>query len=87
MLYKPISIYGDNTGAIALAKNLEFHARTKHIGVRYHFLREEVDAGNVQLIYIGTNEQAADGFTKPLGKIGFRRFIVHLGMEICGLEL
>jgi hypothetical protein len=39
LLNKPVTIYADNTGAIALAKNLEYHARTKHIAVRYHFLR------------------------------------------------
>jgi len=77
---KPTVINADNQGAIALSKNPEYHARTKHIAIRYHYLRQEVEAGNVIFRYIPTIEQAADGLTKPLGKIAFRRFIEQLGM-------
>lgn len=77
---KPTPIYADNQGAIALAKNPEFHARTKHIAVRHHFIRQEIDAGTCEFHYVRTTEQAADGFTKPLGKIAFRRFVNQLGM-------
>ncbi|KGO51188.1 Reverse transcriptase, RNA-dependent DNA polymerase [Penicillium expansum] len=81
LLRKPVVIHADNTGAIALAKNPEYHARTKHIAVRYHFLRQEVSSGSVTLEYIPTQEQAADGFTKPLGATAFRRFIDQLGLR------
>lgn len=77
----PVSIYADNQGAIALAKNPEFHARTKHIDIKYHFIRQEVDAGTCQLVYTPTTQQAADGLTKPLGKIAFQRFVTCLGMK------
>ncbi|KAJ5497613.1 Reverse transcriptase RNA-dependent DNA polymerase [Penicillium fimorum] len=81
LLQKPVVIQADNTGAIALAKNPEYHARTKHIAVRYHFLRQEVSAGNVIFEYVTTQLQAADGFTKPLAATAFRRFINQLGLR------
>ncbi|OQE56069.1 hypothetical protein PENNAL_c0424G01157, partial [Penicillium nalgiovense] len=80
LLDKPVTILADNTGAIALAKNPEYHARTKHIAVRYHFLRQEIQAGSICFKYIPTKEQAADGFTKPLASIMFKRFINQLGL-------
>ena len=49
-------IYCDNQGAIALAKNPQFHARTKHIDIQYHFMREGVADGSVSLIFVGTKE-------------------------------
>jgi hypothetical protein len=72
-LRKPIPIFADNNGAIALASNPEFHAATNHIAIRYHRLREEVAAGNVEFIKIPIAEMAADGLTKPLGKTIFKR--------------
>jgi hypothetical protein len=56
------------------------HARTKHIAIRYHFIRQEVDKDNVCFDYIETSKQAADGVTKPLGKIAFARFISQLNL-------
>jgi hypothetical protein len=61
-------IYYDNQGAIALAKNPQFYARTKHIDIQHYFVREKVNKGLVQLKYIDTNEQVADGLTKALDK-------------------
>jgi hypothetical protein len=78
---KPTVINADNQGAIAMSKNPEYHARTKHIAIRYHYLRQEVDAGNVVFKYISTVNQAADGLTKALGKIAFGRFIDQLGLK------
>ncbi|KAG0156254.1 hypothetical protein PDIDSM_3431 [Penicillium digitatum] len=77
-LRKPIPIFADNNGAIALASNPEFHAATKHIAIRYHRLREEVAAGNVEFIKIPTAEMAADGLTKPLGKTMFKRWVAQV---------
>jgi hypothetical protein len=81
MLPKPTVIHADNQGAIALSRNPEFHARTKHVHIKYHFLRKEVQSGNVEFAYINTSEQAADGLTKPLEKAAFDRFIQQLGMR------
>ena len=60
-------IHEDNTGCIALAKNPEFHQRTKHIDVRYHMVREQVEKfKTIQLEYVPSMEQTADLFTKVL---------------------
>jgi transposase InsO family protein len=56
----------DNQGAIGLAKNPVLHQRTKHIDIRYHFIRERVKGGDVQPVYVSTNEQWADLLTKAL---------------------
>ena len=57
-----------------------FHARTKHIEVHYHFVREQVLAGDIDLVYVGTEEQVADIFTKALGAEKLRRFCTMLGL-------
>jgi hypothetical protein len=62
-----VTIYCDNQGAIKLAQNLVFHARSKHIEMHYHFVQEQVLEGKVTIKYIKTNSQPADAFTKPLG--------------------
>lgn len=56
----------DNQATIALSKNPEFHKRSKHIGVRFHRIRQEQEAGNVIVTYIPTDEQVADLLTKEL---------------------
>ena len=67
---------------IALAKNPEFHARTKHIDLQHHFVREKVTEGKVELAFIPTADQVADGLTKPLPKDRFLQFRTALGLEV-----
>jgi hypothetical protein len=67
----PIPIHCDNTSAISVSKNPVFHSKTKHIPIKYHFLREQVTNQTVQVHYIPTTEQIADIFTKPLAKTPF----------------
>ena len=74
-------IYGDNQGAIALAKNPQFHARTKHIDIQHHFIREKINEGKIELKYVPTAEQVADGLTKALCKDKFLAFRHALGLE------
>jgi hypothetical protein len=74
-------IYGDNQGAIALAKNPQFHARTKHIDIQHHFIRQKVDEGKIELQYVPTAKQVADGLTKALCKDKFLLFRRALGLE------
>ena len=62
----PTSIKSDNQGAIAITKNPEFHQRTKHIDVRYHFVREQQSSGQIKVGYTPTTEQPADMLTKSL---------------------
>ncbi|GMF18158.1 unnamed protein product [Phytophthora fragariaefolia] len=59
-------IYEDNQGAMALAKNVGYQARTKHIDVRYHFIREKVPSNEVELVYVESKNQLADYLTKGL---------------------
>jgi hypothetical protein len=61
-----IPIYCDNQGAISLASNNKFHGRTKHIDLRYHYIRELVKNGTLHLEYCPTEENLADAFTKAL---------------------
>ena len=57
-----------------------FHARTKHIEVHYHFIRERVLSGDIDLVYVNTEEQVTDIFTKALGAEKLQRFKVMLGV-------
>ena len=60
-------VYGDNQSTIAVSKNGIKGERTKHVDVKYHFVTETVERGDVQLKWIPTTEQQADIFTKALG--------------------
>ena len=80
-LEEPIVINEDNQGAIAMAKNPVGHARTKHIDIRYHFVREGVQNGAIFLNYVATDEMIADILTKPLPKHPFEKLVIGLGMK------
>jgi hypothetical protein len=75
------NIMADNQSAIALSRNPEFHKRTKHFNVKFHYQRAVLDAGGIELQYIPTGEQAADGLTKPLGPTSFAKFCSLLGVN------
>ena len=62
-----MAIYCDNSSSIALPKNLVFHGRSKHIEIRYHFIRELVENGDIKMEFCKSEQQLADMFTKPLG--------------------
>ncbi|MCO5589387.1 hypothetical protein L7F22_043354 [Adiantum nelumboides] len=80
-------IYYDNPNNIQLAQNSVFHARTKHIEVHYHFIRERVLDDDIELAYVGTEDQAADLFTKALGAEKLQRFRGMLGLWDMALSL
>ncbi|EWM20025.1 putative polyprotein [Nannochloropsis gaditana] len=66
---EPTVIMEDNQACIAMGNNPITHKRTKHIDVRYHFVREKVESKEVELVYIPTQHQLADILTKPLSNI------------------
>ena len=77
---RPVVIYCDNQSCIQLSKNLVFHDRSKHIEIRYHFIRDYVQRGVVELRYISTDEQVVDILTKSLGRGKFIHFRDNLGV-------
>ena len=77
---EPISILCDNTSAINISKNPVMHLKTKHIPIKYHFLREHVIDKHVKLEFVGTKEQVADIFTKPLPRETFEYLRDRLGV-------
>lgn len=64
-----------NQGAIKLAKNPIQHQRSKHIDIRYHFIRAEVQKGVMQLGYVPSDQNIADMFTKPVPRVKLCEFI------------
>ena len=75
-----IPIYCDNTSAINISKNLCQHKRTKHIDIRHHFLRENVEKGLISMNFCSTENQIADIFTKTLNREQFERNRLELGL-------
>ncbi|WVZ86096.1 hypothetical protein U9M48_032932 [Paspalum notatum var. saurae] len=61
-----IPLLVDSTSAISIAKNPVLHSRTKHIDVRFHFLRDHYEKGDIDLVHVASENQLADIFTKPL---------------------
>ena len=64
----PVTLYCDNTPTINISKNLVMHTKTKHIALKYHYVKELVQDKEVKLEYIHTTEQIVDIFTKALPK-------------------
>ena len=70
----------DSTSAISLSKNPIQHSRTKHIEIRYHFIRDHVQKGDIELEFVSINLQWADIFTKPLFKERYCTIRQEIGM-------
>ncbi|GKB55188.1 hypothetical protein Tco_0905941 [Tanacetum coccineum] len=66
--FNKISMYFDSKSAITVSCNPVQHSHTKHINIRYHFIKEHVEKGMVELYFVGTEYQLADLFTKALPK-------------------
>ena len=78
---EPTTIFSDNQSAIALAHSGQYHARTKHIDIRYHFIRYIIEASSIKLIYIPTNQQTADTLTKALPSTKAKHFATEMGLR------
>ena len=79
-IIKLVTLYCDNTSAIKISKHLVMHTKTKHIAIKYYYVREFVQDKQVKMEYVNTKEKIADIFTKALpkdaheylrGKLGF----------------
>ncbi|GKA41965.1 retrovirus-related pol polyprotein from transposon TNT 1-94 [Tanacetum coccineum] len=79
--FNKIPIYCDSKSAIAISCNPVQHSRTKHIAVRYHFRKEHVEKGTIELYFVKTNYQLADLFTKALPVDRFNYLVRRLGMR------
>ena len=73
LIEKPVVIHCDNVGAIFLGNNAKASLRTKHIDVRYHFVREYIVDGTVEVMFVGSEDNDADIFTKNVGKEVFEK--------------
>jgi hypothetical protein len=78
---EPTLIYEDNQSCIALAKNPIFHARSKHIDIRHHFIHDRVESKEIELKYMSTNEMIADALTKALPHPRFVQHVEHMGLR------
>ena len=82
--HDPTVIHCDNISAIKLSKNLVLHGKSKHIDVRYHFLRDLCKEGVIDLVFCKSEDQIADIMTKPLKSMAFLKLRSMLG--ICSLN-
>jgi hypothetical protein len=78
----PIHIFSDNQLAIANTKDSRFHSHTKHIDIRYHFIREQVEHGTMTISYLSTHNMLADCLTKPLPPVKVTHFNSLLGLAL-----
>ena len=70
-----VEIKNDNTGSLALIKNPHLYERFKYIDIYYYYTRDLAKQGKIRLKYISINNIIADGFTKPLKRILFQKFV------------
>ncbi|GJX02415.1 retrovirus-related pol polyprotein from transposon TNT 1-94 [Tanacetum coccineum] len=79
--YNKIPLYCDSQSAIAISCNPVQHSRTKHIHTRYHFIKEQVENGIIELYFVRTEYQLADMFTKALPEERFQYLVRRIGMR------
>nr|GEV94976.1 retrovirus-related Pol polyprotein from transposon TNT 1-94 [Tanacetum cinerariifolium] len=79
--YNKIPLYYDSQSAIAISCNPVQHSRTKHIHTRYHFIKEQVENGIIELYFVRTEYQLADIFTKTLPEDRFKYLVRRIGMR------
>ena len=78
---EPTPLFCDNQSTIKLTSNPEFHKRTKHFDIKYHYIREQQEARLIETTYLDTNRQLADLFTKPLRTPRFEELRASIGMK------
>ncbi len=83
----PTTLFVDNQAAIKVASEQDYMGRAKHMQLRWFWLRDQIEAGDIRIEYIPTAEQVADIFTKPLGAEKHRRFCRMLGLYGKALDI
>ena len=76
----PTTLLMDNQSAIVLATNTETVEHAKYIDIRYHFIRDRIEKGEIEVTYYPSNENLSDILTKPLACLKFEKFCILLGM-------
>jgi len=77
----PMILYCDSQAAIAYTKDPKYHNKTKHIDIKYNFVRDVVASGEITLQYIPTREMIADPFTKAISRDLFEKHVKALGLR------
>lgn len=78
--HEPIHIWSDSTAALAFAKDPKYHGRTKHIEMKFHYVRDMIGKKKVVLKHISTSQMVADPLTKPIAKDLFQAHVKALGL-------
>src|SRR5579859_2091717 len=76
----PSTLYIDNRSALSVAKNPEHHGRMKHLDLRFYWLRDEVERGNINLVHLRTDAMPADIMTKALGRVKVAEMTRMIGL-------
>ena len=77
----PLPICSDNQGALFVSENAVTEKRTKHIDIRYHYIRDVIEQGHVEVLFVPGIDNPADIFTKNLGWVKIQKFRPMLGLH------
>jgi hypothetical protein len=77
----PVTIHCDSTATLAYAKDPKYHGKTKHIDIRYHYIRDMVAQKEMVLKHISTSQMIVDPFTKPIARDAFQTHVKSLGLR------
>ena len=83
---QPPVVYCDNVGATQLSSNPIFYSRIKHVAIDYHFLRDQVQSGALQVAHVSSTDQLADLLTKPLPRSQFQNLRDKIRLTTRGLS-
>ena len=75
---KPAILYNDNSGAVLLTQNTKNNTKVKHINIRYHYIRERVEEGEIEVRHVASANNLADMFTKQLPRVAFQKHCAAL---------
>ncbi|KYN50018.1 Copia protein, partial [Cyphomyrmex costatus] len=81
-IVNPLTLYLDNQSAISFIKNHNYHKHSKHIEVKYNFVKEKYQAKDIDISFVSTESQLSDICTKALSRIKFETFRIQLGLQI-----